>query len=110
MLVRFKLVETKDWAADKLGQARAGTVAVVVKGVQLAHNTAGRVIGQDRATYLFTSLYLPIEQSPATKPVVQASTAGAKPAPKAAAAAKLTAPKVSELKVGGKITEIKAPM
>lgn len=101
MVVRLRLAEAKDWTSDKVGRARAGTVAVVVKGVQIAHSTTGRIIGKDRATYLFTSLYLPVEQkAPATKPIAHAATMGA--APKSSA-------KVTELKVGGKITEVKAP-
>merc|ERR1712032_1651529 len=105
MLVRFKLVEAKDWTVDKFGRARAGTVAVVVKGVQLACNTTGFVIGKTRATYVFKSLSLPVEDAPAEeappapKPVVKAATEGAAAKP---GAAKLTAPKVAEVKVGGK--------
>merc|ERR1712014_193228 len=78
MIVRLKLVEAKSWTTEKVDRARAGTVAVVVKGVQLAHETTGRVIGKDRATYLFSSLYLPIQvqQPAAVKPVVHASTGG----------------------------------
>merc|ERR1712070_1211247 len=53
MVVRLKLVEAKDWTSDKVGQARAGTVAVVLKTVQVAHDTTGRIIGKDRATFLF---------------------------------------------------------
>merc|ERR1712146_263604 len=103
MVVRLKLAEAKNWTSDKVDRARAGTVAVVLKGVQIAHSTTGRVIGKDRATYLFTSLYLPVQQqSPATKPVV-ASTMGATPKPT------IGAGKLTELKVGGKITEVKAP-
>merc|ERR1712196_116145 len=95
----------KNWTTDKMDRARAGTVAVVVKGVQIAHSSTGRVIGKDRATYLFTSLYLPVEQqqAPATKPIVHASTMGATPKPTVGAG------KLTELKVGGKITEVKAP-
>merc|ERR1711862_965446 len=71
MVVRLKLVEAKNWTTEKADRARTGTVSVVVKVVQLAHQTTGRVIGKDRATYLFTSLYLPIQiqQATATKPV-----------------------------------------
>lgn len=117
MLVRFKLVEAKDWTVDKLGRLRAGTVAVAVAGVQLACNTTGFVIGKSRATYVFKSLALPVEDVPENqvsdvsdtapgappKPVVKANTEPPK------AGAKLTAPKVAEVKVGGKITEAKAP-
>jgi len=110
MIVRLKLVEARDWTSDKVSRARAGTVAVVVAGVQLACNTTGRVIGRSRAYYLFSSLYLPVEDTPdtpapATKPVVHASTEGAAPkaAAKAAAGGKLTEAKA------GKITEAKAP-
>lgn len=104
MVVRLKLAEAKNWTSDKVDRARAGTVAVVVKGVQIAHSTTGRIIGKDRATYLFTSLYLPVQQqqqAPAVKPIVHASTMGATP--------KTTAGKLTELEVGGKITEVKAP-
>merc|ERR1712007_85383 len=100
MIVRLKLVEAKNWTSGKLGSVRAGTVAVVVKGVQFAHKTTGRVIGNDRATYLFTSLYLPVQQ-PVLKPIVHASTEGAKPKSVA---------KFTENKVAGKITEVKAPV
>merc|ERR1711862_1079623 len=89
----------KDWTSDKVGRARAGTVAVVVKGVQIAHSTTGRIIGTDRATYLFTSLYLPVQQAQGAKPTVQ----GAAPKPTVGAG------KLTELKVGGKITEVKSP-
>lgn len=103
MVVRFKLVEAKNWTSDKVGRARTGTVAVVVKGVQIAHQTTGRVIGKDRATFLFTSLYLPVQvqQTGAVKPVVHASTAGELP--------KTTAAKVAEIK-SAKIAEVKAPV
>jgi len=101
MIVRLKLVEAKTWTSSKVGSVRAGTVAVVVKGVQIAHKTTGRVIGNDRATYLFTSLYLPVQQ-PVTKPIVHATTEGAAP--------KSTAGKFTETKVAGKITEVKAPV
>jgi len=103
MVVRLKLVEAKNWTSDKVGRARAGTVAVVVKGVQIAHQTTGRVIGKDRATYLFSSLYLPIQvqQPAAVKPVVHASTTGDLP--------KTTAAKVAEIK-SAKIAEVKAPV
>merc|ERR1712232_286750 len=103
MVVRLKLVEAKNWTSDKVGRARAGTVAVVVKGVQIAHQTTGRVIGKDRATYLFTSLYLPIQvqQAGAVKPVVHAATTGDLP--------KTTAAKVAEIK-SAKIAEVKAPV
>merc|ERR1712139_387168 len=90
----------KNWTSDKVDRARVGTVAVVVKGVQIAHDTAGRIIGQDRATYLFTSFYLPVQQAPA---IVPASTMGTTPKPTAGAG------KLTESKVGGKITEVKAP-
>merc|ERR1711976_920836 len=102
MVVRLKLVEAKNWTSDKVGRARAGTVAVVVKGVQIAHQTTGRVIGKDRATYLFSSLYLPIQvqQPAAVKPVVHASTAGDLP--------KTTAAKVAEIKSAN--SEVKAPV
>merc|ERR1712146_34431 len=98
-VVRLKLVEAKDWTTDKLGRAQAGTVAVVLKGVQIAHSTTGRIIGQDRATYLFTSLYLPVAQPAvaAAKPITNASIVGDVP--------KANAGKLTELKIGGKITE-----
>merc|ERR1719261_1440890 len=38
MVVRLKLVEAKDWTTDKVGRAQAGTVAVVLKTVQVAHD------------------------------------------------------------------------
>jgi len=103
MVVRLKLVEAKDWTTDKVGRVQAGTVAVVVKGVQIAHSTTGRIIGQDRATYLFTSLYLPVAQ-----PVAQPAVAAAKPITNASIVgdvSKANAGKLTELKIGGKITE-----
>merc|ERR1712232_391640 len=104
MVVRLKLVEAKNWTTEKADRARAGTVAVVVKGVQLAHQTTGRVIGKDRATFLFTSLYLPIQQQPAgaVKPVVHASAAPAE-------APRMTSAKAAEIK-SAKITEVKEPV
>merc|ERR1712070_367913 len=100
MVVRLKLVEAKNWTSDKADRARAGTVAVVVKGVQLAHQTTGRIIGKDRATYLFTSLYLPIQIQ--QKPVVHASAAPAE-------APRTTSAKAAEIK-SAKITEVKEPV
>jgi hypothetical protein len=104
MIVRLKLVEAKNWTTEKADSARAGTVAVVVKGVQLAHQTTGHVIGKDRATFLFTSLYLPIQvqQPAAVKPIVHVSTAVAE-------APRTTATKVAEIK-SAKITEVKEPV
>jgi len=110
VVVRLKLAEAKDWTTDKVDRARAGTVAVVVKGVQIAHDTTGRIIGKDRATYLFTSLYLPVQQqqSPTPKPAVAVAHANTH---HLGTAQKPTtgAGKLTELKVGGKITEVKAP-
>merc|ERR1712150_285709 len=103
MVVRLKLVEAKNWTSDKVDRARAGTVAVVVKGVEIAHQTTGRVIGRERATYLFTSLYLPVEvkKHGAVTPIVHASTTGDVP--------KSTAAKVAEIK-SAKVAEVTAPV
>merc|ERR1712187_212218 len=106
IVVRLKLAEAKNWTSDKVHRARVGTVAVVVKGVHIAHNTTGRVIGQDRATYLFSTLHLPIEQ-PVKKTVPHASTHNM--GDKTPKNTTVGVGKLTELKVGGKITEVKAP-
>jgi len=56
VIVRLRLVEAKDWSIDKAASLRTGTVAVVASIVQGAHETSARIIGQHRATFIFTKL------------------------------------------------------
>lgn len=61
MVIKLHLVEIKDWSVEKASSLRSNTMAVVMAVVRTAQGTTTRVIGQNRATTLFSKLNLPIE-------------------------------------------------
>jgi hypothetical protein len=61
VVIRLHLVEAKDWSFEKASNLKSGTLNVVMAVVRTAHGTTTRVIGQQRATTLFTKLHFPIE-------------------------------------------------
>jgi hypothetical protein len=61
MVVRLHLVEAKDWSVEKTSDIKTGTLNIFMAVVSVAHGTTTRVIGQQRATTLFTKLHLPIK-------------------------------------------------
>lgn len=56
VIVRLRLVEAKDWSVNKTDSLKKGTVSVVATIMQGAHVTSARVIGEHRATFIFTKL------------------------------------------------------
>jgi len=56
VIVRLRLVEVKDWSAVKADALKKNTVSLVTAVMQGAHGTSARVIGQNRATFIFTKL------------------------------------------------------
>merc|ERR1712232_953992 len=61
MVIKLHLVEVEDWSLEKASSLKSGTMSVVMAVVRTAQGTTTRVIGQHRATTLFSKLHLPIE-------------------------------------------------
>lgn len=61
VVVKLRLVEAKDWSAEKASSLKSGTKNVVMAIARGAHGTTTRVVGPERATYLFEKLRLPVE-------------------------------------------------
>lgn len=71
MVIKLHLVEVKDWSVEKASNLKSGTMAVVMAVVRTAHGTTTRVIGEQRATTLFTRLHLPVEVAQQIESTVQ---------------------------------------
>lgn len=56
VIVRLRLVEAKDWSLNKADSLRTGTVSMASTIMQGAHETSARIIGQHRATFIFSKL------------------------------------------------------
>jgi len=63
VVIKLHLVEAKDWSAEKASSLKSGTKNVVMAMARGAHGTTTRVVGPERATYLFEKLRLPVEDS-----------------------------------------------
>lgn len=70
MLVRLHVVEAKDWTLSKGELARSDIVALILAAVQMGHNMGSRVIGQERTSFVFSKLRLPLRLG--DKPVAHA--------------------------------------
>lgn len=56
VIVRLRLIEAKDWSVNKADSFKKGTVSMVATVMHGAHVTSARVIGEHRATFIFTKL------------------------------------------------------
>jgi hypothetical protein len=61
LVIRLHLVEAKQWSVEKASDLKTGGQKLVLALVQGLHGRTTRVIGEQRAATLFTTLHLPIE-------------------------------------------------
>lgn len=61
VLVRLRLVEAKDWTLAQSERVRSNFVALLLAAVQMGHGVGSRVIGQERTTFVFSKLHLPLQ-------------------------------------------------
>jgi hypothetical protein len=71
VLVRLRVVEAKDWTMSQGERARESIVALILAAVQMGHSMGSRVIGQERTSFVFSKLHLPLqlEDKPAARAV-----------------------------------------
>jgi hypothetical protein len=71
VLVRLRVVEAKDWTVSQGERARESIVALILAAVQMGHSMGSRVIGQERTSFVFSKLHLPLqlEDKPAARAV-----------------------------------------
>jgi hypothetical protein len=71
VLVRLRVVEAKDWTTSQGERARESIVALILAAVQMGHSMGSRVIGQERTSFVFSKLHLPLqlEDKPAARAV-----------------------------------------
>jgi hypothetical protein len=61
VLVRLRVVEAKDWTVSQGERARESIVALILAAVQMGHSMGSRVIGQERTSFVFSKLHLPLQ-------------------------------------------------
>jgi hypothetical protein len=61
VLVRLRVVEAKDWTLAQSERVRSNFVALLLTAVQMGHGIGSRVIGQERTTFVFSKLHLPLQ-------------------------------------------------
>merc|ERR1711937_738521 len=74
LVVRLHLVEMKDWSSQKATSLRSGTLNIAMTVVRTAQGTTSRVLGEQRATALFTLPHLPIEEDNVTQKLIPQPT------------------------------------
>jgi len=69
LLVRLRVVEAKDWTLSQGERARSNIVALILAAVQIGHSIGSRVIGQERTSFVFSKLHMPLqlEDKPAAR-------------------------------------------
>lgn len=103
VLVRLRVVDAKDWTLAQSEHVRTNFVALLLAAVKMGHAVGSRVIGQERTSFVFSKLHLPLQLKdtpapPAAPPA--APLAQVAPAPPAAQATTKPAAKlVQELAV-----------
>jgi hypothetical protein len=61
VLVRLRVVEAKDWTLSQGERARSNIVALILAATQVGHSMGSRVIGQERTSFVFSKLNLPLQ-------------------------------------------------
>jgi hypothetical protein len=100
VLVRLRVVEAKDWTLSQSERVRSNLAALLLAAVQMGHGVGSRVMGQERTTFVFSKLHLPLQLKDTAAPPAAAVAPVAPAAPAAQATATTEAKLVQAPEVG----------